>query len=142
MVFWITFLVLTNSTMDAQIATTLVTKYTTVSIRFNTIFKRKKKLELILNDKMLMSYLPIHWIIIYLCICIDPKCLMINKRLMCFEADHECIYLGYVWHWHKSLYYLLLYTRSKFVPLFFLSFLWWIICDNTLQIRWKFISKL
>lgn len=23
-----------------------------------------------------------------------PKCLMINKRLMCFEADHECIYLG------------------------------------------------
>lgn len=60
---------------------------------------------------------------------------------MCFEADHECIYLGYVWHWHKSLYYLLLYTRSKFVPLFFLSFLWWIICDNTLQIRWKFISN-
>lgn len=23
-----------------------------------------------------------------------PKCLMINKKFQCFEADHECIYLG------------------------------------------------
>nr|XP_034316015.1 ankyrin-2-like [Crassostrea gigas] len=27
-----------------------------------------------------------------------PKCLMINKRLKCFEADHGCIYLGVLKH--------------------------------------------
>lgn len=27
-----------------------------------------------------------------------PKCLMINRRLKCFEADHECIYLGVLKH--------------------------------------------
>lgn len=59
MVFSIKFLVLTHLTMDAQRATTSVIKYTTVSIRFTTIFKGKK-LNKMLNDNKLMSYLPIH----------------------------------------------------------------------------------
>lgn len=36
----------------------------------------------------------------------DPKCLMLNKKLRCFEADHECIYLGSVLEKHTCTYHL------------------------------------